>query len=120
MQYLTAFIFIINKVYKMNADAGIWNWLKRIVIVLIAVAILIAIVLYYIPIMEQNKRMREMIIRLDNEIKKEEMVEKELRAWIDALRNDPKTVERLLRESGFAKPGETIFKFEQAGTAQRK
>jgi cell division protein FtsB len=104
----------------MNADAGIFNWLKRVIIVLIAIAILVAIVLYYIPIREQNRRMLEMIVRLDNEIKREEMQEKELRAWIDALRNDPKTVERLLRESGFAKPGETIFRFEQSNSFQRK
>lgn len=104
----------------MSADSGILNWLKKLIILSLAVAILVAIVLYYIPIMEQNKRMREMIVRLDNEIKKEEMMEKELRAWIDALRNDPKTVERLLRESGFAKPGETIFRFEQNNSSQKK
>jgi cell division protein FtsB len=40
-----------------------------------------------------------------------------LKASIDALRNDPKAVERLAREQlGYAKPGETVVRFEPAGT----
>lgn len=44
--------------------------------------------------------MREKIIQLDEQIKKEELTEKELRGYIDALQND-RTIERLLRENGF-------------------
>ena len=42
---------------------------------------------------------------------------KQLRTAIDALRYDPKAVERLAREKfGYAKPGETVIRFEEPQT----
>jgi len=40
-----------------------------------------------------------------------------LKTSIDALRKDPKAIERLVREQlGYAKPGETVIHFEQSAT----
>ena len=42
---------------------------------------------------------------------------KQLKTSIDALKRDPKTVERLARETlGYAKPGETVIRFEEPST----
>ena len=61
-----------------------------------------------------NKQLRQRIVSLDARIKKENESTKQLRASIDALR-DPKAVERLARERfGYAKPGETMIRFEEA------
>jgi cell division protein FtsB len=73
--------------------------------------------MYYLPLIQQNERMRREIFRLDVQLQKEEAKSKELKAEIDALRNDPKTVERLMREKlGYAKPDETVVRFEPATT----
>ena len=38
---------------------------------------------------------------------------------IDALRNDPETVERYAREKlGLARPGETVIRFEEPDTGR--
>jgi len=40
-----------------------------------------------------------------------------LKTSVDSMRNDPKAVERLAREKlGYAKSGETVIRFEDAGT----
>ena len=63
--------------------------------------------------MHQNEAMRQQIIELDQQIEHEEIVNRELRLEIDALKSDPKTVERLAREQlGLAKPNETVIRFD--------
>ena len=54
---------------------------------------------------------------LDSQLKAEQEKSDQLQAQIDALRNDPKTVERLAREKlGYAKPDETVIRFEMPVT----
>jgi cell division protein FtsB len=56
--------------------------------------------------------MRAQILKLDDQLQKEEAKSKELQAQIEALRNDPKTIERLTREKlGYARPDETVVLF---------
>ena len=94
-------------------DLGIWKWLTQAVIALVVVAILIFIGLAYLDPIHQNERMRKEIYRLDAEVQKQEVISKQLRADIDALRNDPATVARLAREKlGYAKPDETVVRFD--------
>jgi cell division protein FtsB len=71
----------------------------------------------YLPLIQQNERMRARILYLENQLDKEDATAKQLKADIDALRNDPKTLERLAREKlGYAKPDETVVRFETSGT----
>lgn len=80
---------------------------------LVAVAVLILIGLTYLPLIHQNERMRREILHLDAQLKQQATVSQQLRADIDALRNDPATVARLAREKlGYAKPDETVIHFE--------
>jgi cell division protein FtsB len=56
-------------------------------------------------------------LRLERELQKEKEKSRQLQADIDALRNDPQTVERLTREKlGYARPGETVVRFEPPAT----
>ena len=97
----------------MKVDLGIWSKLTQAVIVLVAVAVVMLIGMTYVPLIHQNERMRREILRLDDELQKQETIAKQLRADIDALRNDPATVSRLAREKlGYAKPDETVVHFE--------
>ena len=101
----------------MNVDLGIWNKLTKLVLVLLLIAGMLGIAGWYLPLIRQNERMRKEVQRLDTQTQKENETERQLKASIDALRNDPKAVERLAREQlGYAKPGETVVRFEAAGT----
>ena len=72
-------------------------------------------VIWYLPLIQQNERYRREIYRLDDELQKQAELSKQLHAQIDALRNDPGTVERLARETlHYAKPDETVIRFEPA------
>ena len=99
----------------MKVDLGIWSWLTQAVIALVAAAVLILAGMKYVPLIHQNERMRAEILRLDNELAQQEEIARQLRADIDALRNDPATVSRLAREKlGYAKADETVIHFTNA------
>jgi len=101
----------------MNVDLGIWSKLTKVVVGLVVLAFLLLIGMCYLPLIHQNERMRREILRLDALLQKEEEKSKQLKTEIDALRNDPKTIERLTREKlGYARPDETVVRFEPATT----
>ncbi len=101
----------------MNVNLGIWDKLSRVVIFLLFAAGLLVVAVWYVPLIKQNERMRKEILRLDNRCEKEKEINKQLRTSIEALQYDPKAVERLARERlGYAKPGETVIRFEEPVT----
>ena len=100
-----------------DVNLGIWSKLTRVVTGLLLVAGLLALAVWYLPLIHQNERMRKEVLRLDGQVAREEAMAKELKTSIEALRNDPKSVERLAREKlGYAKPGETVIRFEEPVT----
>src|SRR5664279_4292372 len=101
----------------MKVNLGIWDKLTPVVIFLVFVAGVLLVAIWYLPLIKHNERMRREILRLDTVIQKEEETGKQLRTSIDALRYDPKAVERLARERlGYAKAGEYVIRFEQPQT----
>ncbi len=101
----------------MNVDVGIWSKLTKAVIFLLFLACVLGVAVWYLPLIQQNERMRKEILRLEAKIQKEEETSKQMKAELNALYNDPKAVERLAREKlGYAKPGETVMRFEPAVT----
>ncbi len=101
----------------MNVDTGIWGKLTRVVIFLLLVAGVLLVAVWYLPLIRQNEHMRQDIQVRDNQIQTLEITNKQLRTQIDTLRDDPKAVERLARERlGYAKPGETVIRFEEPAT----
>ena len=102
----------------MNVDNGIWSKLTKVVVGLIVLAVLLLIGMCYLPLIQENTRMRAQILKLDRQIQDEQKKSEQLQSQIDALRNAPKTVERLAREKlGYAKPDETVIRFEPATNA---
>ncbi|MBI2926858.1 MAG: septum formation initiator family protein [Verrucomicrobia bacterium] len=101
----------------MNVDLSIWGKLSRIVVFLLVVAGVLAVAVWYYPVIKHNERLRQENLKLDVQIQQEEETARQLKVSLDALRNDPKTVERLAREKlGYAKPGETVIRFEAPTT----
>jgi len=91
----------------------IWSRLTRVVFGLVLAASALLVGLWYLPLINQNKAMREQRYRLAADVRNEEAKEHQKRAMIESLRSDPKAIERLAREQlGLAKPGETVIHFE--------
>ena len=101
----------------MKVDLGIWSKLTQAVVALVAIAILLLIGMTYLPLIQENEQMRRRIDTLDAELEKQKQDSRQLQAEFDALRSDPKTVERLAREKlGYAKPDETVIHFDASIT----
>lgn len=87
------------------------------VVFLLFVAGLLAVAIWYLPLIRANERMRRENLKLDVQIHKEDEEGRRLRGAIDAFK-DPKVVERLARERlGYGKTGETIIRFSAPRTA---
>jgi cell division protein FtsB len=100
-------------------DLGLWHRLSQLVIGLIVMACLLGVFFWYLPVFQQNTRMRQHMLLLEGQIKTEEQQKARLETSIRNLREDPKTVERIAREKlGYAKPGETVIYFEPATLAR--
>ncbi len=100
----------------MKVNLGVWDKLSRVVVVLLFLAGLFVVFIWYLPLIQQNQRYRKQLFDLDVRIQEQEKVGRQLRASIDALQNDPRTLERLAREKlGWAKTNETVIRFETPG-----
>ena len=98
----------------MKVDLSIWDKLTRVVIFLLFVAGILLVAIWYLPLIKENERYRQKLLRLDAQIQKEQETGRQLRLSIDALSRDPKAVERLARgQLHYAKTGEIVIRFEQ-------
>lgn len=99
---------------RMNGTDNIWDKLTKLAWFLIFAALILAVGVWYLPLIRQNERMGQRVFQLNEQVKKAEELNKNLATAVNAGRTDPKTVERLARETlGFAKPGETVIHFEE-------
>lgn len=95
----------------------IWDHLTRFVLLLIFVAVVLLVIVSYLPLIRQNKAMREELFRVEQKIREAEEINRQKKAVVEALQSDPLAVERLARERlGLAKPGEIVVHFEPAVT----
>ena len=107
----------IRKIGALNVPLGIWQKLSRLMALLIFVAAALAVIVWYIPLFQQNERMRKEIQVLQGQIRREEQASQQLETKIKALHDDPKTLERMAREKlGYARTGETVIYFEPVST----
>jgi cell division protein FtsB len=97
----------------MNVNLGIWDKLSKLMVFLLFIAGLMAVFFWYLPLIQKNQRYRKEIIALDARIAEQEKAGRQLKAAIDSLQNDPRTVERLAREKlSLAKTNEMVVRFE--------
>ena len=101
---------------RMKVDLGIWDRLTKLILSLIVLAGLVGVVVWYLPLIRHNERMRRQILQKEGEIEQQQQTARELKAKIDAHR-DPRTVERLVRERlSLAKTNETVIRFQSPVT----
>ena len=68
---------------------------------------------WYIPMSIKNEEMRREILALEDRIAQEKEIARRLGEDLDALRNDPETVERMAREVlMLARPGELVVRID--------
>jgi cell division protein FtsB len=96
----------------MSAGRSIWDRLFSLVLMLLVIAGLMGVFLWYKPVIQANQRMRRDKLELERKIEKETEMVRKLEADLKALQN-PATVERLARERlSYAKPGESVIHFD--------
>jgi cell division protein FtsB len=96
-----------------QVNLGIWSTLIKLVSALLGLALLAGVCIWYLPLIQQNQRIRQQILYLNEEIQQESAISRHLQISINALQKDPKTVERLARQNlGYCKPGETVIRFD--------
>ena len=100
----------------MNVTESIWDKLTRAVLVLLVSAGVLAIIVWYAPVVQENQRMREEKFALDTKIEQENKTAKKLETQLRSFENpalERTMVERLARERlSYAKPGENVVHFE--------
>ena len=98
----------------MNVNLCIWDKLTKLTIFLLFMAGLVGVAIWYLPLIKQNEHMRQELLKLETRIKSEEEQNRALRTSFEAARSNPKTIERMARANlGYAKPGETVIRFEE-------
>lgn len=97
----------------MNVNC-IWDKLTKLTVFCLFLAGVVAVSLWYLPLIQQNERMRRELLQKEAKIKAEEELNRSLKVSFESARSNPKTIERMARASlGYAKPGEIVVRFEE-------
>ena len=99
---------------RVNVNLGIWDKLTKLAIFCLFVLGVVCVAVWYLPLINQNERMRQDLLKQETKIKAEQERGQLLRAAVEAARSNPKTIERMARANlGYAKPGEIVIRFEE-------
>ena len=71
----------------MNVDLGIWDKLTRIIIFLLIVAAIVAVGIWYTPVLRQNERYRKEKLALDQKIEQEQAASRKLEESLKSMQN---------------------------------
>jgi len=96
-----------------QVNVGVFGWLNRLMLGLIVLALIALIILKCLPLIRKNESMsrdlqsrRDEVQRMENQVTRNQ-------ARIEALRSDPRTIEREAREQlGLARPDENVVTFQ--------
>jgi cell division protein FtsB len=99
---------------SMNLQA-LWAKLQSLGFVVFAGVVVFGVSLMFLPLLAQRRGLQQELQRLDRDIARQEAIEKQQQAEIDALQSDPAMVERTVRQKlNLARPNEVLFRFEPA------
>ena len=97
-----------------NVNLGIWDKLTKLTIFCLFALGVVAVAVWYLPLIRQNESMRQDLFKNQTKVKAEQERERSLRVALEAARNNPKSLERLIRANlGYARPGEIVVRFEE-------
>ncbi len=94
-----------------------WLMIYRLLCVILVGILIIGVIKIFLPKIRQNTEKQKIITVLEEENRATKDMIKELRQKREKFVSDPEYVERVAREElGKAKPGETIFRFNDRNT----
>jgi cell division protein DivIC len=89
-----------------------WILIYRVGWITLAILVMIAVTAMFVPQCKQYHELRKKAVALQDEIRIQNEILKHLKDQQERLKSDPRFVEKLAREElGYAKPGETVFRF---------
>lgn len=99
--------------FKRRRQENIWHLLNRVVIALIAIAVVTLILCAFIPELKKQREHAARLQELNAAIEKEKSLLAQRTREVELLKNDPVYVETVARDRlGLMKEGETIFRLE--------
>ena len=91
----------------------LWQRIQSLGFFVFVLVVAFGLGLLFLPLLGRSHLMQQDMWRLDREIERQEAVERQQRAEIEALKTDASFLERTARSKlNLAKPNETVFKFE--------
>ena len=90
---------------------NIWVLLYKFAWIVVVVACVIGVVCVFIPKAHSYRELQKRKVDLEENNARMEARARQLEMNQQRFRSDPDFVERIAREQGRAKPGETIFRF---------
>jgi cell division protein FtsB len=90
----------------------VFQIIYRTSLIVIAIAILTALGMILVPVINNANELRSEKASLEEEIAKKEERIRQLKSYQDRFVNDPDFVEHTARELGLITPGETVYEFE--------
>jgi len=103
----------------MNWANNLWTRLSPFGFVVFAGVVVVEVALMFLPLLHQHRVMNHELQQLDQEITRQDALERHQQMEIEALKTDPLFVERVARDKlNLARPNETIFRFEPVPTAR--
>lgn len=97
----------------MNASSRLADFLSRLVVITMVLAGVVAVFVWYFPLIQRNQNLRKDIAVQEARIQDLQQEVSGMRRQLKLFDGNSNTVERLLRENlGYGRPGEYIFRFE--------
>lgn len=97
----------------MQTSSRLADFLSRIVVFTLVGAGLVAVFVWYFPLIQMNQTLRQDIAVQDGQIQQLQAQIATMTRQLQLFYGDSNTVERLTRENlGYSRPGEFVFRFE--------
>src|SRR5437660_655475 len=105
--------------FRQRRQQSVWHSLNRLMIALIAFAIITLIACAFLPELKNQREQNARLEQLKSEIGKQKLLLAQRTREVGLLKNDPEYMETIARDRlDLMKPGETIFRIESAPQKQ--
>ena len=103
-----------------RVDLGVFGWLNQVMLALIMAAALGIAGLKYLPLIRKNESLGRQLQQTQDRVNQLQGQVNRNQSRIEALRSDPRTIEREAREQlGLAKPDEQVVIFAHPDAKSR-
>jgi cell division protein FtsB len=103
-----------------HASSRIADFLSRLVLLVLVLSGVVAVFLWYFPLIQKNQNLRKEIGEQEARITDLQREISSMRRQLTLFEGNSNTVERSLRENlGYARPGEYVVRFEEKRPATK-